>query len=169
MKETPGWAEGQSLTAREAVEGVLASEHADVLRESVALMVREIMEAEVAQLAGADHGERAPGRRAAQRNGYRDRRWDTRVGEIELAIPRLRTGSYLPSFLEPRRRAEQALVAVVQEAYVNGVSTRKVDRLVEQWAFVGSRRTRSAACAAGWMSRSTRSATARLTAPIHTC
>jgi transposase-like protein len=130
-------AEGQSLTTREAVQEVLASEHADVLRESVALMVKEIMELEVAQLAGAELGERAPGRRQAQRNGYRERRWDTRVGEIELQIPRLRTGSYLPSFLEPRRRAEQALVAVVQEAYVNGVSTRKVDRLVEQMGLRG--------------------------------
>jgi transposase-like protein len=125
-------AEGRSMTAREAANSVLAVEHADVLRESVAVMGREIMEVEIAQLAGAEHGERAPARRVAQRNGYRDRRWDTRVGEVELEIPRLRTGSYLPSFLEPRRRAEQALVAVVQEAYVNGVSTRKVDRLVEQ-------------------------------------
>jgi putative transposase len=130
-------AEARSLTTREAVEDVLASEHGDVLRESVAVMVREMMELEVAQLAGAEHGERAPGRRQAQRNGYRDRRWDTRVGEIELQIPKLRTGSYLPSFLEPRRRAEQALVAVVQEAYVNGVSTRKVDRLVEQMGLRG--------------------------------
>ncbi len=127
----------KSLTAREAASEVLAGEHADVLRESVALMVREIMELEIAQLAGAELGERAPGRRSAQRNGYRDRRWDTRVGEVELEIPRLRTGSYLPSFLEPRRRAEQALVAVVQEAYVNGVSTRKVDRLVEQMGLRG--------------------------------
>src|ERR1700744_1284929 len=119
-----------SLTARDAAREVLASEHADVLRESVAVIVREIMEAEVSQMAGAELGERAPERRVAQRNGYRERRSDTRVGEIELAIPRLRTGSYLPSFLEPRRRAERALVAVVQEAYVNGVSTRKVDRLV---------------------------------------
>jgi putative transposase len=130
-------AEGRSMTAREAARDVLAVEHADVLRESVAVMVREIMELEIAQLAGAEHGQRAPDRRSAQRNGYRDRRWDTRVGEIELAIPRLRTGSYLPSFLEPRRRAEQALVAVVQEAYVNGVSTRKVDRLVEQMGLRG--------------------------------
>lgn len=130
-------AEGQSLTTREAVEAVLASEHADVLRESVGVMVREIMELEVSRLAGAELGERAPERRSAQRNGYRDRRWDTRVGEIELAIPKLRTGSYMPSFLEPRRRAEQALVAVVQEAYVNGVSTRKVDRLVEQMGLRG--------------------------------
>jgi transposase-like protein len=130
-------AEGNSMTAREAASNVMAIEHADVLRESVAVMVREIMEAEIAQLAGAELGERAPDRRAAQRNGYRGRRWDTRVGEIELAIPRLRSGSYLPSFLEPRRRAEQALVAVVQEAYVNGVSTRKVDRLVEQMGLRG--------------------------------
>jgi transposase-like protein len=136
MKETPRWPK-VNMTAREAANNVMAVEHADVLRESVALMVREIMELEVAQLAGAEHGERAPGRRSTQRNGYRDRRWDTRVGEIELAIPRLRTGSYLPSFLEPRRRAEQALVAVVQEAYVNGVSTRKVDRLVEQMGLRG--------------------------------
>ena len=79
-----------------------------------------------------------PGRRAAQRNGYRERRWDTRVGEIELQIPRLK--DWQPSarrFLEPRRCAEQALVAVVQEAYVNGVSTRKVDRLVEQMGLRG--------------------------------
>ena len=130
-------AEGRSLTTREAVEEVLACEHAEVLRESVAVMVRELMELEVARLAGAEHGERALGRRSAQRNGYRDRRWDTRVGEIELQIPRLRTGSYLPIFLEPRRRAEQALVAVVQEAYVNGVSTRKVDCLVEQMGLRG--------------------------------
>jgi len=127
----------KSLTAREVAGEVMASEHADLLRESVAVIVREIMEAEVCQLAGAELGERAPDSRVAQRNGYRERRWDTRVGEIELAIPRLRTGSYLPSFLEPRRRAEQALVAVVQEAYVNGVSTRKVDRLVEQMGLRG--------------------------------
>src|SRR5438270_9490102 len=92
-------AEGQSLTTREAVQELLASEHADVLRESVALMVREIMELEVAQLGGAELGERAAARRQAQRNGYRERRWDTRVGEIELQIPKLRTGSYLPSIL----------------------------------------------------------------------
>src|ERR1700683_1426761 len=95
------------------------------------------MDAEVGRIAVAELGERSPDRQVAQRNGYRERQWDTRVGSIELAIPRLRTGSYLPSFLEPRRRAEQALVAVVQEAYVNGVSTRKVDRLVEQMGLRG--------------------------------
>jgi transposase-like protein len=119
-------------TAQGAVEQLLRSEHVDLLRESVALVVRELMEAEVAAQIGAEFGERAPESRSAQRNGYRERGWDTRVGQIELAIPKLRQGSYFPSFLQPRRRAEQALVAVVQEAYVNGVSTRKVDRLVEQ-------------------------------------
>jgi putative transposase len=125
-------AEGQRMTAA-AVEKLLSSEHADVIRESVRLVVAELMEAEVAELVGAEFGERAPERRTTQRNGYRERSWETRVGELELAIPRLRSGpAYFPSFLEPRRRAEQALVAVVQEAYVNGVSTRKVDRVVEQ-------------------------------------
>jgi len=123
--------------AREAVEQMLDREHADVLRESVAWMVAELMEAEVAAQVGAELGERAPGERTTQRNGYRPRRWDTRVGEIELAIPKLRQGSYFPSVLEPRKRSEQALVAVVQEAYVNGVSTRKVDRLVEQLGLRG--------------------------------
>jgi putative transposase len=125
-------AEGQRMTAADLVDKLLADEHADVLRDSVAWLVTQLMEAEVGGLTGAELGERAPDRRQAQRNGYRPRRWDTRVGELELAIPKLRTGSYFPSFLEPRRRAEQALVAVVQEAYVNGISTRKVDRLVEQ-------------------------------------
>jgi transposase-like protein len=121
------------MTAAQAVDKVMASEHADVIREAVAAVVAELMEAEVAAVVGAEFGERAPERRRTQRNGYRERVWDTRVGELELAIPKLRSGpAYFPSFLEPRRRAEQALVAVVQEAYVNGVSTRKVDRVVEQ-------------------------------------
>ena len=132
-------AEGQRMTAaRRAVETLLGSEHADVVRESVAAMVAELMEAEVAAVAGAEHGERAPGERLAQRNGYRARGWKTRAGEIDLAIPKLRSGpAYFPSFLEPRKRSEQALVAVVQEAYVNGVSTRKVERLVEQLGIQG--------------------------------
>jgi putative transposase len=130
-------AEGHRMTAADLVDKLMADEHADVLRDSVAWLVEELMNAEVTALAGAELGERAPDRRWSQRNGYRQRRWDTRVGELELAIPRLRQGSYFPSFLEPRRRAEQALVAVVQEAYVNGISTRKVDRLVEQLGLQG--------------------------------
>jgi len=126
-------AEGRRMTAADAVDKLMASEHADVIRESVAVMVGELIEAEVAAIVGAELGERAPERRTTQRNGYRERAWDTRVGELELQIPKLRSGpAYFPSFLEPRRRAEQALVCVVQEAYVNGVSTRKVDRVVEQ-------------------------------------
>ena len=125
-------AEGQRMTAAQVVDKLMSSEHADVLRESVAWLVAELIEAEVTAQVGAAHGERAPERLTTQRNGYRPRQWDTRVGTIELAIPKLRQGSFMPSILEPRRRAEQALVAVVQEAYVNGVSTRKVDRLVEQ-------------------------------------
>jgi hypothetical protein len=124
-------AERARMTAAQLADKLLQDEHADVLRESVAWMARELMEAEVSAKVGAELGERSL-ERTTHRNGYRSRDWDTRVGSIELSIPRLRTGSYFPSFLEPRRRAEQALVAVVQEAYVNGVSTRKVDRLVEQ-------------------------------------
>jgi len=119
------------MTAAQVVDKLMSSEHADVVRESVAWVVAELMEAEVAGQIGAELGEITPDR-VTQRNGYRPRAWHTRAGEIELAIPKLRAGSYFPSFLEPRKRSEQALVAVVQEAYVNGVSTRKVDRLVEQ-------------------------------------
>jgi putative transposase len=93
-------------------------------------VVHELMEAEVSELVGAKLGERTEDR-ATHRNGYRPRRWDTRAGEIELQIPKLRRGSYFPSFLQPRKRSEQALVAVVQQAYVCGVSTRRVDQLVE--------------------------------------
>ena len=124
-------AEDRRMTAAQVVDKLMGSEHADVVRESVAWVVAELMEAEVAGQIGAELGEIAPDR-VTHRNGYRPRAWQTRAGEIELAIPRLRSGSYFPSCLEPRKRSEQALVAVVQEAYVNGVSTRKVDRLVEQ-------------------------------------
>ena len=124
-------AERPRMTAAQLADKLMSQEHADVLLESVAWIARELMEAEVAATIGAELGERSP-ERTTHRNGYRPREWDTRVGSIELAIPKLRQGSYFPSFLEPRRRAEQALVAVVQEAYINGVSTRKVDRLVQQ-------------------------------------
>jgi putative transposase len=124
-------AEKGRMTAVELVDKLMGSEHADVVRESVAWLVAEVMEAEVSGQIGAGLGE-ISSERVTQRNGYRERSWATRAGELELRIPKLRQGSYFPSFLEPRRRAEQALVAVVQEAYVNGVSTRKVDRLVEQ-------------------------------------
>jgi putative transposase len=124
-------ADADSMTTTAAASKLLAGEQGDVLREAVRLMLTEIMEGEVAELAGARRYERSE-ERTSHRNGYRERRFDTRVGTLELAIPRLRSGSYFPSFLEPRRRSEQALVAVVSEAYVNGVSTRKVERLVAQ-------------------------------------
>ena len=102
----------------------------DLVRDMLAFAAERMMEAEAAVAAGAAKGARDP-LREAHRNGYRARDWDTRAGRIELAIPRLRKGSYFPSFLEPRRTAEKALVAVIQEAYVHGVSTRSVDDLVK--------------------------------------
>jgi len=119
------------MTITQVVREVLRDEHADVIRESVRAVAQELMEAEVSELIGAERGERRPEDRATHRNGYRPRRWDTRAGEIELQIPKIRQGSYFPSFLQPRKRSEQALVSVVQQAYVCGVSTRRVDQLVE--------------------------------------
>ena len=118
------------MAVEEVVRQVLREEHGDVIRESVRVVAQELMEAEVSELIGAAHGERSEDR-ATHRNGYRARRWDTRAGEIELQIPKIRQGSYFPSFLQPRKRSEQALVSVVQQAYVCGVSTRRVDQLVE--------------------------------------
>jgi putative transposase len=124
-------AERKRMTTEEVVGYLLEGEGLDFLRESLCWVVQQLMEVEVSQLVGAARGERAPEERLTHRNGYRTRSWSTRAGEIELAIPKIRRGSYFPSFLEPRKRSEQALVAVVQEAYVAGVSTRKVDQLVE--------------------------------------
>jgi putative transposase len=124
-------AETKRMTAEGVVGYLLEGEGLDFLRESLAWVVQQLMEAEVSELVGAGRGERAPEERLTHRNGYRPRAWQTRAGELELAIPKLRRGSYFPSFLEPRRRSEQALVSVVQEAYVAGVSTRKVDQVVE--------------------------------------
>jgi len=124
-------AEVSRMTVDEVVSYFLEGEGVDYLRESLTWVCGQLMEAEVSELVGAARGERAPEERLTHRNGYRMRTWATRAGEIELAIPKIRRGSYFPSFIEPRRRSEQALVAVVQEAYVAGVSTRKVDQVVE--------------------------------------
>ena len=103
---------------------------ADFLRGGVRVLSQALMELEVTRHVGAERHERTP-ERSGQRNGYRERAWDTRVGSLELRVPRVRDGSFFPSLLEPRKRAERALVAVVQEACVQGVSTRRVDDLVQ--------------------------------------
>ena len=109
---------------------------ADLVRDLLAYASERLMAAEVEQLTGAAAGARSPGR-INHRNGYRERGWETRAGRIELAIPKLRKGSYFPAFLEPRRTAEKALTAVIQEAYVHGISTRSVDDLVKAMGGTG--------------------------------
>ncbi len=119
---------------RMALEALLRKaalgEDVEFLREGVRVFGEALMEVEVARHVGAERHERTP-ERTGQRNGYRERPWDTPVGTVELRVPRVRDGSYFPSLLDPRKRAERALVAVVQEAYVQGVSTRRVDELVK--------------------------------------
>jgi putative transposase len=108
----------------------------DVVRELLAHIVGRLMEFEIEQRCGAEYGERTE-ERLNSRNGYRGRLWETRAGSIDLRIPKLRRGSYFPGFIEPRRTAEKALVAVVQEAYIQGVSTRSVDELVKAMGMSG--------------------------------
>ena len=113
-----------------------SSDESDFLREAVRRFVHELMEEEVTALIGAGRYERSE-ERTNQRNGVRQRQWDTRTGTFELAIPKLRSGSYFPGWLEPRWRSEQALVTVVTEAYLLGVSTRKVEALVQSLGIAG--------------------------------
>ena len=108
----------------------------DFLREMIGFTAQRLMELDVESLTGAPHGARAPDR-LTHRNGYREREWETRAGTVELRIPKLRKGSYFPGFLEPRRMAEKALTAVIQEAYVQGISTRSVDDLVQAMGMSG--------------------------------
>jgi putative transposase len=108
----------------------------DLLKEMMAYVANRMMDLEVESLTGAAHGERSPAR-TNHRNGYRERAWETRAGTVDLEIPKLRKGSYFPAFLEPRRASEKALTAVIQEAYVHGVSTRSVDDLVKAMGMTG--------------------------------
>jgi len=109
---------------------------ADMLRQMVQFMAQRLMDIDVEALCGAGYDEKNP-ERANSRNGYRDRAWETRAGRVDLKIPKLRSGSYFPGFLEPRRTAEKALAAVIQEAYVKGISTRSVDDLVKAMGMTG--------------------------------
>lgn len=127
-------AEDRIVVAETLRKGADAPE--DFLRELVRTTLQALMEAEVASQIGAERYEHSS-ERTTQRNGYRSRPFDTRVGTLELAIPKLRQGSYFPNWLEARRRGEQALVSVVAEAYVQGVSTRKVEALVQQRGIAG--------------------------------
>src|SRR3954465_9812204 len=131
------------------LELIEKSADTDLIGEMLGFAAGRVMELEVQACTGAAHGVRDPAR-GVQPNGYRARAWETRAGRIELAIPRLRRGSYSPSFLEPRRAAGRARTAVIQEAYIQGVSTRAVDDLV-RWAARASPRARSVA----WWRRST--------------
>jgi transposase-like protein len=123
----------EMMTLRTLLE---KSSDADLLREMIGFTAQRLMALEVEGLTGAAPGERSP-ERINQRNGYRDRVWETRAGTVELHIPKLRKGSYFPAFLEPRRMAEKALTAVIQEAYVQGISTRSVDDLVKALGMSG--------------------------------
>ena len=112
----------------------------------IGFAAERLMEMEVAGVTGATYGEKNPDR-LVQRNGYRDRIWETRAGSVELRIPKLRKGSYFPFFLEPRRLAEKALTAVIQEAYVQGISTRSVDDLVKAMGMSGISKSQVSRCA----------------------
>jgi putative transposase len=120
----------------ELLRKAMIEQDAGFLKEGIRVLSQALMEMEVEEHVGAGRHERSPGR-TGQRNGYRQRNWDTRVGTVELKVPRVRDSSYFPSLLEPRRRAERALSAVVQEAYVRGISTRKVDDLVKALGMEG--------------------------------
>jgi putative transposase len=125
-----------NMTLAEYLRKIAGDLEGDFLREGVRLLAQLVMEGEISEQIGAAKYQRTPDRKT-QRNGYRERPWDTRVGSIELAIPRGREGSYFPSFIEQRRRVEKALLAVVQQAYIEGVSTRKVDDLLQSQGLHG--------------------------------
>jgi putative transposase len=154
----------------ELLRKAMIDRDADFLKEEgVRVLSQALMEMEVEEHVGAGRHERGPSR-TGQRNGYRERSWDTRVGTVELKVPRVRDSSYFPSLLEPRRKAERALAAVVQEAYVHGVSTRKVDELVKALGMTGiSKSLMSPSYAKSSMRRSSASVIGRWKVAIPTC
>jgi putative transposase len=153
----------------ELLRKAMIDQDVDFLKEGVRVLSQALMELEVQEYVGAARHERSAGR-TGQRNGYRERSWDTRVGTVELKVPRVRDGGYFPSLLEPRRRAERALSAVVQEAYVHGVSTRKVDELVKALGMGGiSKSLTSRNSARNSMRRSSASGAGRWRVPTPTC
>src|SRR3954471_8173991 len=156
------------MTIEEVVRKVLLDEHADVIREAVKAVAAEMMELEVSELIGAELGERRPEDRATHRNGYRPRRWDTRAGEMELQIPKIRQGSYFPSFLEPRSAVSRRCWRWSSRRMCAGSRPAGSTSWSSAWG-CGSPRPRSAGCAPRWMSTSRRSGRARWRAATHTC
>jgi putative transposase len=140
----------------------------DFLREAIRVMSELVMELEVSQQIGAERYERSD-KRTTQRNGYGERTWETRVGEIDLHSPKLRQGSYYPSLLEPRRRAEQALLAVIQQAYIEGVSVRRVDDLLKALGLTGLTKVRCPGSVSSLMAWSSSFASAHSREPIRIC
>jgi putative transposase len=141
MERTTPMADDLRMALLELLRKAELEHDADFLRDGARVLSQALMELEITQHLGAERHERST-ERSGQRNGYRERQWDTRVGSLELRVPRVRDGSFYPSLLEPRRRAERALVAVVQEAYVQGVSTRRVDDLVQALGLQGISKSR---------------------------
>ena len=119
---------------------------ADIFRDMIAFAAERLMEMEVGNLTGAGYGEKSS-TRLVQRNGHRELDWQTRAGTVELRIPKLRKGSYFPGFLEPRRMAERGLTAVIQEAYIQGISTARSTIWSRHWVWMASPKARSADCA----------------------
>src|SRR5579883_1298262 len=139
MRRTIPMADELRMTLLETLRKAGVDQDIDFLREGVRVLAEAVMDAEVTQQLRAAPHERTP-ERTGQRNGHRERQWDTRVGSITLPVPRVRDGSYYPTLLEPRRRAERAVLAVVQEADVQGVSTRRVDDLLQALGLTGMRK-----------------------------